>query len=267
MASPVPLARCYSVIRNRIYREFPPAYAALKSDLLRNNAAPRSVWFPRGLPPMNFLSPSPVPTNPVLPPPTKPSLHHPSNTQSTPPNAPQQAAHTLRLRLLREYDRSRFWNDLSDRRLCLLCDAEFEGSAIRISVRQGKPVFKCPQTHCQAGLAHFVHPGNPLLNEDTWEDWMRPLPVYNSHPHSHPSGESRVEEALYQIQRPAASAADSEPGAAASFADNVGDDAGSVGPSGFADGSAGSGFTGASGLADALGPSVASGIQACRRLS
>gem|GEM_PF-5832271 len=214
---------------------------------------------------MNFLSPSPVPTNPVIPPPTKPSPHHPSSPQGTPPNAPQQAAHTLRLRLLQEYDRSRFWNDLSDRRLCLLCDAEFEGSAIRISVRQGKPVFKCPQTHCQAGLAHFVHPGNPLLNEDTWEDWMRPLPHYNSHPHSHPHshprGENQVEEALYQIQRPADSAPNSELGAAASFDDNVGGNAGSVDPSGFADNSDGSG------LADALGPSVASGIQTCKRLS
>ena len=162
MASPGPLARCCSVIRNRIYREFPPAYGALKSDLLRNNAAPRSVWFPRGLPPMNFLSPSPVPTNPVLPPPTKPSLHHPSNTQSTPPNAPQQAAHTLRLRLLREYDRSRFWNDLSDRRLCLLCDAEFEGSAIRISVRQGKPVFKCPPNTLPSWVRALRPPRKPI---------------------------------------------------------------------------------------------------------
>ena len=96
---------------------------------------------------------------------------------------------------------------------------------------------------------------------------MRPLPRYNSHPHSHPRGENRVEEALYQIQRPADSAPDSELGAAASFDDNVGGNAGSVDPSGFADNSDGSGFTDASGLADALGPSVASGIQTCKRLS
>jgi len=96
---------------------------------------------------------------------------------------------------------------------------------------------------------------------------MRPLPHYNNHPHGHPRSENRVEEALYQIQRPADSAAESEPGAATSFDDNVGGNAGSVDPSGFADNSDGSGFAVASGLADALGPSVASGIQTCKRLS
>jgi len=192
---------------------------------------------------MNFFSPSPVPTNPALPLPTTHSLLYPSSPQGTPPNPPEQTAPALRLRLLREYDRSRFWNDLSDRRLCLLCDAEFEGSAIRISVRQGKPVFKCPQTHCQAGLGHFVHPGNPLLNEDTWEDWMRPLPTHHSHPQSH-----TTVEAHYKIHCPAASGEASELGAATSFKDNAG----------TAD---------TSGFPDDLGPSVASGIQACRRLS
>jgi len=272
MALPVSLVRCCYVVRNRIYRESSPAYGALKSDLLRNNAAYRGVWFPRGLPPMNFLSPSPVPTNPALPLPNTPSLLHPSSTQGIPPHAPEQTARTLRLRLLQEYDRSRFWNDLNDRRLCLLCDAEFEGSAIRISVRQGKPVFKCPQTHCQAGLAHFVHPGNPLLNEDTWEDWMRPLPTHPCHPQSHTSGEAHYTsgdsnytsgEARYQIHRPAATGAASELRAPASFNGN----AGTVDPPGLADGSDDSGFAGALGLADELGPSVASGIQACKRLS
>ena len=86
-----------------------------------------------------------------------------------------QTAHNARLHLLRENDPHRFWSALSDRRLCLLCDSEFDGASVRITVRSGKAHFQCPQPHCQAGLAHFVHPGNPLLNEDAWADWMRPM--------------------------------------------------------------------------------------------
>ena len=168
---------------------------------------------------MNFFSPSPVPALPIS---TTPSLLSPRHTK-----------HTARLRLLQEYDRSRLWKELTDRRLCLLCDAEFDGSAIRISVRQGKPVFQCPQAHCQASLPHFVHPGNPLLNEDTWEDWMRPLPTGPGTPQGVTN---------YQFHCPAAAGKDSEPGAAASLTDCT-DSAGS------------------------LGASVASGIQACKRLS
>jgi hypothetical protein len=55
----------------------------------------------------------------------------------------------------------------------MLCGLEFEGAQIRIGVRAGKPVFRCPDTACRGSLPHFAVPGNPLLDEETWSDWMR----------------------------------------------------------------------------------------------
>lgn len=78
----------------------------------------------------------------------------------------------LKLRLLQEKDKVRKWSTLDDRRLCLLCGNEFSGIEVRISVRNGKPAFQCPDKDCQGTLGHFVHPGNPLLSDETWDDWM-----------------------------------------------------------------------------------------------
>ncbi|MEI6871100.1 MAG: hypothetical protein WCL08_02355 [Verrucomicrobiota bacterium] len=114
-----------------------------------------------------------VPTLSSLPPNASESVQ--KSQQPTRKNPPSQRPRSVRLRLLQEYDRNRFWSSLADRRLCLLCDSEFEGSAIRISVRAGKPVFQCPQATCHGELSHFVHLGNPLLNEDAWADWMKPM--------------------------------------------------------------------------------------------
>ncbi len=90
--------------------------------------------------------------------------------------APQERVsqrYNTRLRLLQEHDRARPWTSLEDCRVCLLCESEFQGGDIRIHVRNGKPVFQCPGVVCPGGLEHFVHPGNPLLNDETWHDWMR----------------------------------------------------------------------------------------------
>jgi hypothetical protein len=56
----------------------------------------------------------------------------------------------------------------------MLCGSEFEGVQIRIGVRAGKPVFGCPEPACRGSLPHFAGPGNPLLDEEAWSDWMRP---------------------------------------------------------------------------------------------
>jgi hypothetical protein len=80
--------------------------------------------------------------------------------------------HPPRLKLLQEHDPQRPWLNLQDRRTCILCGAEFSGESIRISVRLGKAMFACPSAGCRGNLKHFVRPGNPLLEEDLWEQWM-----------------------------------------------------------------------------------------------
>ncbi len=78
-----------------------------------------------------------------------------------------------KLHLLREHDKHRRWDALTDKRVCLLCGAEFTGEQIRVRARNGKPVFECPEAGCPAELPHFVYAGNPLLSDATWSDWMR----------------------------------------------------------------------------------------------
>jgi hypothetical protein len=79
-----------------------------------------------------------------------------------------------RLRLLRQHDRTRTWNSVREKRICMLCGCEFEGVQIRLSVRAGKPVFGCPEPGCRGSLPHFAACGNPLLDDEAWSDWMRP---------------------------------------------------------------------------------------------
>lgn len=39
----------------------------------------------------------------------------------------------------------------------------------------GVPALRCPTPGCPAGPAQWVHPGNPLLSEEAWRDWVRLL--------------------------------------------------------------------------------------------
>lgn len=80
----------------------------------------------------------------------------------------------VRLRLLRQHDRTRTWDSVREKRICMLCGSEFEGVQIRLSVRGGKPVFGCPEPGCRGSLPHFAACGNPLLDDEAWSDWMRP---------------------------------------------------------------------------------------------
>ncbi len=86
-----------------------------------------------------------------------------------------KAPESPKIKLLREHDRLRPWNSLAEERVCVLCSQEFLGSDIRISAREGKPHFKCPTPRCEGTLRHFVKPGNPLLCDEVWWDWMRSM--------------------------------------------------------------------------------------------
>jgi hypothetical protein len=88
--------------------------------------------------------------------------------------APASGFENVRLRLLRQHDRTRTWSSAREKRVCMLCGSEFEGVQIRVSVRAGKPVFSCPEPGCRGSLPHFAACGNPLLDDAAWSDWMRP---------------------------------------------------------------------------------------------
>ena len=77
-----------------------------------------------------------------------------------------------RLKLLQEHDKGRSWSSLEEIRTCVLCGSDFPGEDILISVRSGRASFLCPSPGCRGSLSHFVKPGNPLLEEDLWREWM-----------------------------------------------------------------------------------------------
>jgi len=97
----------------------------------------------------------------------------PTSTSTPPSSQKRPSQHLTKLHLLREHDTERVWSSLADKRTCLLCGSDFTGEEIRIRVRNGRPVFECPDEPCRGSLHHFVYAGNPLLSESAWSDWMR----------------------------------------------------------------------------------------------
>lgn len=86
-----------------------------------------------------------------------------------------QGRESVRLKLLQQNDERHPWKSLSDRRVCILCGHEFTGNEVLIFAHGGKPTFQCPSPCCHGKLRHFVNPGNPLLSDEIWGDWMRSM--------------------------------------------------------------------------------------------
>jgi len=84
-----------------------------------------------------------------------------------------EATDDLKLQLLQG---ERAWASLEEARQCVLCEQTFKGRQVRIRWdRSGTPHLCCPTPRCPATPAQWVHPENPLISEDAWQDWMRLL--------------------------------------------------------------------------------------------
>jgi len=80
------------------------------------------------------------------------------------------------LRLLQDARGARPWASLDETRQCVLCEQNFSGRQLRIEWdRSGAPHPCCPTPGCPATPAQWIHPGNPLVSEDAWHDWVRLL--------------------------------------------------------------------------------------------
>ncbi len=81
-----------------------------------------------------------------------------------------------KLRLLRAATPGREWRSLAEKRHCILCERDFTGNEVRLARgRRGVARLACPTPGCIATPAEWVHPGNPLLSEEAWRDWVRLL--------------------------------------------------------------------------------------------
>lgn len=94
-------------------------------------------------------------------------------------DAPQSTQEELgdgtKLKMLQYYDSAHAWSSLDDERVCVLCGNEFRGRDVELIEEDEQPLCKCPTPGCAGDHRHFVLPGNPLLDDTAWSDWMSAL--------------------------------------------------------------------------------------------
>ena len=84
-----------------------------------------------------------------------------------------EGTNDLKLQLLQA---ERAWESLDETRQCVLCEQTFTGRQVHVLWDHcGTPHLRCPTTGCPATPAQWIHPGNPLISEEAWRDWVRLL--------------------------------------------------------------------------------------------
>jgi hypothetical protein len=79
-----------------------------------------------------------------------------------------------RLELLNANDSSHQWRSCDERRACVLCERVFTGREVRLHwFRRGVTQIQCATPGCAGGPPTWVHPENPLVSQEAWEDWER----------------------------------------------------------------------------------------------
>gem|GEM_PF-6507426 len=61
-------------------------------------------------------------------------------------------------------------------RHCVICEQTFSGRDVRLE-RDGLGLFqvRCATPGCTSTPAQWVHPGNPLVSDEAWKDWVKLL--------------------------------------------------------------------------------------------
>ena len=82
----------------------------------------------------------------------------------------------LKWRLLRAAPGFRPWTSMDECRQCVLCERTFSGREVRLE-RDGLGLFqvRCATPGCASTPAQWIHPGNPLVSDEAWKDWVKLL--------------------------------------------------------------------------------------------
>jgi hypothetical protein len=81
-----------------------------------------------------------------------------------------------KLDALRKGDTTYVWKSLDDRRCCIVCDRTFSGRQVDVVVTpSGRVRMHCPSEGCPSSPREWVCPGNPLVSQKAWRDWLRVL--------------------------------------------------------------------------------------------
>ena len=82
------------------------------------------------------------------------------------------------LALLNEAQPDRPWRSCAEKRRCVACETVFRGS--EVVVRGSRPRasrLACPK--CGSAPALWVRLGNPLIDEEVWNDWESAIELVN----------------------------------------------------------------------------------------
>jgi hypothetical protein len=82
----------------------------------------------------------------------------------------------LKWRLLRAAPGFRPWTSIDEYRHCVLCERTFSGREVRLE-RDALGLFqvRCATPGCASTPAQWIHPGNPLVSDEAWKDWVKLL--------------------------------------------------------------------------------------------
>ncbi|HEX8311575.1 MAG TPA: hypothetical protein VF614_09680 [Chthoniobacteraceae bacterium] len=86
---------------------------------------------------------------------------------------PQPKSDEEQLQLLQQHDPTKLWDSLDDERRCILCDRVFTGREVNLRIRRTGVKLFCPSEDCHSTPTAWVHPGNPLISDEAWQDWDR----------------------------------------------------------------------------------------------
>jgi hypothetical protein len=82
---------------------------------------------------------------------------------------------TEKLSILQANDHFRDWHTLDDERICALCNRQFTGHEVVISMMGDAVELRCPTPYCQSGVHQWVYSNNPHLSGKNEEDWWHAL--------------------------------------------------------------------------------------------
>jgi hypothetical protein len=82
---------------------------------------------------------------------------------------------TERLALLQENDHLRAWREVADVRTCMCCGRKLSGRLIQIWSDSSNFWFRCPTPDCTGTLGDFARAGDPLSDDEVWNDWCKTL--------------------------------------------------------------------------------------------
>jgi hypothetical protein len=82
-----------------------------------------------------------------------------------------------RLQLLNNAQPGQPWASCAEKRQCIMCETVFRGNDVTVrQIDRARVQLACPS--CGSAPQFWVRVGNPLLNDQVWQDWELAMTSY-----------------------------------------------------------------------------------------